>query len=139
MARSSLGTICLLVPLVLAGCQQSNSVHGTVSYDGEPVKGGSIMFMPADGQGTLVGAQIREGRYVVYDPSPGKYVAKIEAAGQSAVPQSSEESFTRAMESAQNPVPDDFTPQNAIGNMQEVEIEPGSQTLDFDLKPPVRR
>ena len=51
-------------------------VTGTVTWKGQPLDQGSIQFLPEDGKGTMVGAEIRDGRYALPDPpglAPGSY------------------------------------------------------------------
>jgi len=56
----------LLLALLLAGCSQSptRGVSGEVSYKSEPIKEGSIEFIPIEGTGgPSVGAPIKDGKY----------------------------------------------------------------------------
>ncbi|MDY3561384.1 hypothetical protein R5W23_002661 [Gemmata sp. JC673] len=65
----------------LAGCGGGGaSVEGTVTFNGEPVEEGGINFVPADGKGTKMGAEIKNGKYAV--PSdrgaqPGNYKVEV--------------------------------------------------------------
>jgi hypothetical protein len=60
-------TIVLMVLVVAAGCGKKNvPVHGTVTYQGQPVDAGLISFTPIeDSAGPVSRATIREGRYEV--------------------------------------------------------------------------
>ena len=64
----------------LAGCGRSDGlteISGTVSYDGQPVKKGTITFLPADGKGPTAATLIADGKYSV-KVAPGKKLVKIE-------------------------------------------------------------
>ncbi|NLT16807.1 MAG: hypothetical protein GXY11_04190 [Clostridiales bacterium] len=127
----------------VAGCGGSPAVvSGTVTYDGQPVGDGSILFQPVDGKGASCGGPITGGRYQV-ETTPGKKLVEIIAVKKIQYGRRSPEEEARLfreaaargdrsgiIESA------DAIPRNAQGNNVEVEIEPGNQTKDFDLKPP---
>jgi hypothetical protein len=72
--------LCLasLVSIVaVVGCAQKPTVvSGSVSWDGNPVKEGSIHFSPKDGKGQTAGGPITDGKYSV-EVLPGSYVVKI--------------------------------------------------------------
>jgi hypothetical protein len=64
----------------LAGCGRSDgltAVSGTVSYDGQPVKKGTVTFLPADGNGPTAAAVIADGKYSV-KVAPGRKLVRIE-------------------------------------------------------------
>jgi hypothetical protein len=61
----------LLCSWLAAGCGKSDgrlALSGTVTFDGQPVDGGSIAFLP-EGEGTAdkpkLGARIEEGKYAI--------------------------------------------------------------------------
>ncbi len=66
--------------IILVGCSYDNGlqlgrVHGKVTYKGEPVKNGTVFFMPDEGQGTIgpsATASLRDD---------GTYVASTDYAG----------------------------------------------------------
>src|SRR5207244_8143771 len=63
-----------VLPL-LAGCDSSSkkvAVSGTVTYDGQPVEYGTIVF--ANSGGPTSGGEIKDGKYSVKDVTPGKNV-----------------------------------------------------------------
>ncbi|WP_146450383.1 hypothetical protein [Bythopirellula polymerisocia] len=59
-------TCCVL----LSGCSDPSTalVTGSVTVDGEPAQIGAISFLPADNQGTPVGASIEDGEYTAQVP-----------------------------------------------------------------------
>jgi hypothetical protein len=69
---------------VVQGCnsrQERASVSGKVTFDGQPLSNGQIVFEPM-GAGRLGIAQIADGAYTMpaqQGPSPGKYLVRITA------------------------------------------------------------
>ena len=74
-----------LTALLAGGCGGSltssgYSASGTVTWKGQPLDQGSIQFLPASGQGPMVGAEIRDGRYTLPNPpglATGTYQVRI--------------------------------------------------------------
>jgi hypothetical protein len=59
------------------------TVEGTVTFDGQPVENGSIVFEPADGVGPATGGMIERGKYLLDGENrvpPGKKIIRITAA-----------------------------------------------------------
>jgi hypothetical protein len=144
--KSTIAFLVALGCLLAAGCQQSNSVNGTVTYNGEPVEEGAISFRSADGSGPGFGASIVDGKYQSDKSRPGPHVVSIRGVNNEVVPQSTEEAI-RQYEEAKAAgkatldhygKPADYIPETAEGNNQTIEIEGGAQTLNFDLKGPPR-
>ncbi len=68
----------VLVSIVGGGCRfepRREHVHGTVSYDGQPIENGTIELIPVDGTpGPSLGSSIAAGRFDVppeKGPRPG--------------------------------------------------------------------
>jgi hypothetical protein len=128
----------------LAGCGSSTSVSGRVTYETKPVANGSITFLPADGHGPAVGGSIVDGQYQVENLIPGKKFVQIIGLKKVNFALSNEEMQRRARENAKRGDTTgiveraDEIPADAEGNNRQIEIKPGSQTLDFDLKPKAR-
>ena len=70
IVRASCGGVLLVILVVLAGCGGGSigEVSGTVKVDGEPLKTGAILFVPADGKTQTAGGNIEDGRYSVKVP-----------------------------------------------------------------------
>jgi hypothetical protein len=143
--RYGLTTAALVLVLMQVGCQQSNTLSGAVTYNGEPVQKGSIAFQSADG-GRSFGADIASGRYKVDMSHPGKHTVLIRGVHERQAPQSTEEAI-RQYEEAKAAgkatldhygQPADYVPEDAEGNSQTIEIQPGAQTVDFALSGPPR-
>jgi len=86
MARSTPHLLCLSLSitvglLLISGCGSGRStVSGEVTFDGQPLDSGSIVFLPADGIGPSRGATIENGKFAfaaAEAPSPGKKIVKI--------------------------------------------------------------
>lgn len=136
-----------LAGLCCAGCQEANTVSGTVTYNGEAVEEGAISFRPVDGQGRGFGANIVDGRYEVAESFPGKkrvLIVGVNKIDFRASRDANLQKFTTAgaggnewaghlTEAA------DYISENAEGNNQTFEIAPGRQLLNFDLKGPPRK
>lgn len=69
--------------LVCTGCGSGLiAVEGNVSFDGQPVEQGSIVFEPADGKGPTAGGKIEGGGYKLSGDEgvvPGEKVVRITA------------------------------------------------------------
>ncbi len=140
---------CIASPLVLAailcctGCGAGLSVAtGNASYDGTPIERGAITFTPADGNGPVVGGEIRAGKYSVAEIPPGPKVVHIDAFKDVNFASSSQEMMDRAAEArtrgdASGLVdPADIIPPKAGGNDERIEIKTGANQLDFHLTKP---
>ena len=68
------GRLRFRLMLCVAGCGHSDGlvqIGGGVTYDGQPVKSGTISFLPPDGNGPTAAAIIADGKYSV-KVAPGK-------------------------------------------------------------------
>ncbi len=134
--------MCFLLPLI-TGCGGSESVvSGSVTYDGQPIEKGSILFQPADGEGASCGGPIENSKYKI-ETTPGKKLVQIVAVkkvkyGRLSPAEELKRTQEAAMSGDTSGIIDrtDTIPPNAQGNNKEVEVKPGSQTLDFHLKKP---
>ncbi|MEX2309743.1 MAG: hypothetical protein WD738_19375 [Pirellulales bacterium] len=122
----------------VAGCRKSDSIGGTVTYNGEPVEKGSIMFASADGSGPGFGAMVVDGKYTADKARPGEHVALVRGVSDQAI--LTKEQFLELHEQhhIRFELPGDYIPDDADGNGQSVEIQGGGQTLNFELKGPPR-
>jgi len=84
---------CLASALALAlvGCgDRKSSVSGTVTFEGQPVKDGSVTFVKSEGEVVREGAVIRDGTFQASLP-PGEY--KIELNAQKVVSKRKQKGF----------------------------------------------
>jgi hypothetical protein len=68
----------LLVCTLLAGCSDDSgkaTISGTVTLDGQPLKDGTIRFVPVDGQTPTAEAVITDGQFSVEVPHGEKQVS----------------------------------------------------------------
>ena len=143
-ALTALVIVCLGLPLA-AGCSTATSVTGSITYEGKAIENGAITLLPANGLGPTAGSPIAGGKYRLATLTPGTKLVQI--IGVKAVPfaRSSEEMARRAAAAAQqgdnSGIIDraDEVPADAVGNNVQVEIKPGEQTLNFDLKKPAAK
>jgi hypothetical protein len=79
MTRLSRAVGLLLVALA-AGCGESKTceVSGTVTWNGEALPEGDILFVPADGKGPPAATKVRGGGFKLQVP-PGKKKVEVHA------------------------------------------------------------
>lgn len=81
--RMRLGIIVVLGVLLLQSCSGSGAVPtypvtGSVTFGGKPIEKGSIVFDPADGQGTSAMGGIENGQFTAQVPA-GEKILRISA------------------------------------------------------------
>jgi hypothetical protein len=137
---SAAAAICLL-----AGCGSTDGrshvapVKGKVTFKGEPLRTGSIIFVPDAGGKTAVADISREGEYVLgsYDATdgaiPGKHrimIIALTAPGGTGLPEDTQ----RLKGGAQSPVnilPEKFSDDKK--SMLVAEVKDGDNTIDIVL------
>jgi hypothetical protein len=127
------------LPLVV-GCGRKTVVSGNVTYDGKPVSRGSVKLLPKDGKANVVAGDIVDGHYEIRNVVPGTKTAEVLGVKKISFAATSEEAskvtakagkgFDGILERA------DIIPPDAEGNNVVIEVQPGVQTIDFDLRPP---
>jgi len=107
-------------------------ITGAVTFDGEPVAAGTIVFEPADGRGPTAGGIVAAGRYEVAAPTPGKKRVRIFATRSTGrmvpadpVPNSP------LVEETEPYIPDTY---NARTTLECSVLEQGPNVCDFHLK-----
>jgi hypothetical protein len=133
-----LGPIVFPLAAALTGCADPYAgrveVTGTVTLAGQPLKDGSILFEPLDGQGTQSGAAITNGEYKIPRPSglkPGNYLVKI-TAGDAKTPDNEE---AAAPGGSTNIVSVDLVPPewNTRSKQQREVKSDGPNKFDFEI------
>ncbi len=79
LARTGLGLLMLALALAGAGCSKSQrlTLHGSVSYKGQPVEAGIVkIYGPGD---HLEMAYIRDGTFRMTDVTPGDIQVTVES------------------------------------------------------------
>ena len=83
MNSAYVSRLALVAAVLLCGCRGEEAgirVFGEVTFQGKPLDQGSIEFSPAEGQGTISGGSITNGRYDLpadHRLKPGKYDVRI--------------------------------------------------------------
>jgi hypothetical protein len=115
--------------LLLAGCGNSSTVSGTVTYNGEPVEDGYIAFL-LDGSGESSGGPISHGKYKV-SVRPGKYHVQVNASKLMPLPPGTV-GMGGKTEEVRSYIPAEYTgPQTKL-----TADVPGSDPHDFKLEGP---
>jgi hypothetical protein len=140
IALPALSRLLILTVAVIAlaglGCSSDSDrshVQGAVSYNGEPVDDGGIGFLPDEGNPSQFKAtgQIVDGRYNLDNkrgPFPGKYRVEIywnKKTGRTITGRSGATKDER-----RQALPAKYNERTEL----KVEVKPGNNTLDFDLK-----
>jgi len=76
----------MIVLIVLSGCQKTfnrQPLEGELSYNGSPVKIGSVTFIPVNVEGpTTISAEVKDGKFLVPKENglvPGSYTVRFSA------------------------------------------------------------
>jgi hypothetical protein len=76
--RVVIGGLCLCVVLLTAGCGGKGTVTGKVLYKGQPVRGGSISFVPEGGGGVMSSPIEEDGGYTIRNVPQGPVKITVE-------------------------------------------------------------
>jgi hypothetical protein len=128
--RLSLALVGVLGLAVLIGCGDSrSSVSGTVTFDGQPVKSGTVTLVKSDGELVREGAAIKDGSFQANVP-PGNY--KIELNAQKVVGTRKQKGFDGKEEEVE--ITEELFPDwyNSKTELNET-IKPGVNRLQLDL------
>jgi hypothetical protein len=122
--------LCMLSCAALAGCGggQAN-VTGAVTFDGQPVKDGSIVFVKADSD-AREGAVIRDGGFDA-KLAPGKY--KVEIRAVKVVSKRKQKGFDgkdEELDITEEMIPEHYNTKTELTE----EFKSGPNTVKFDLK-----
>jgi hypothetical protein len=124
----------MLFVVLVSGCGDKNKaeVQGTVKLDGTPLDQGGILFIPTgDTKGPSTGASIMAGSYKVdRGVIIGKNRVEIRAAGKSGKKAPSLTKKGVMIDEYIEIVPDKYNRTTELAK----EVQPGSNTFDFDLK-----
>ena len=133
--RAILLTLSLLA---LAGCADRHggreAVRGEVKLVGQPLKEGTILFVPLDGQDTRGGGPVVNGAYTVPRPNglkPGKYLVQL-TAGDGKTPADEEAGGPGG---STNIVSVDLIPEDwNVRSTQQIEVKKdGDNKFDFNV------
>jgi hypothetical protein len=138
--RSLLGLI-VVSALLGTGCMKGGgapsreAVSGTVSFDGRPLKRGTIQFQPASqADGVMAVGAISDGRFDIpgyVGPAPGKYGVAIYNQDDSAPAPGEMPGPPKAKKTAGEPIPARYNTKTVLT----AEVTPGGPNrFTFDLK-----
>lgn len=144
--RLSLSAALTISFAIFAGCgaksgPQRSSVKGKISFDGQPVASGSIIFLPAQGvTGPSSGAEIRDGAYEIPEasgPVLGAHRVEITATRTEGTETVAGVDGATGGASGGGSIPKVtmyIPPQYNQNSILEAEIKSGANTFDFELK-----
>jgi hypothetical protein len=118
--------LVMVALLAAIGCTnqgvQKLTVHGTVSYQGQPLQSGFLKFVGKDGAYSATSIQ-KDGKFTMTDVVPGEVkVAVAEAPGGS----------KQGAASPKSPLPDKY--RDAATSGLQYTITPQTTQLDIDIK-----
>jgi len=138
--------VAVAAVVAVAGCGGASgpvaTVSGNVTYNGQPVREGTITFTPKSGKGVVSGGSIVDGKYSVRGVPQGLTVVFVSAGGSEKVgPISSEESHAASQKYKGKQLPGGAVqlsaiPANATGNNAELNASGAEVKMDLDLKSP---
>jgi hypothetical protein len=127
------GALAVVAGLFVCGCQKGpaiGTVRGEVTFNGQPLKDGRILFTPIDGQGQTGGATITDGKFTASMP-----VAKMKVAinanrviGKKPVYEGDPKS--PLMDVVEELIP----PRYNVNTELETDVKEGEQTVKYELK-----
>jgi hypothetical protein len=121
--------LSLFVCAGLTGCGDGQAhVSGTVTFDGQPVPTGSIVFVKSDG-GAREGGVIKDGKFEA-KVSPGRY--KIEVRASKVTGKRTQKGFDgkdEEIEQSVEMIPDRYNTKTELVE----ELKAGSNTVTLDL------
>jgi hypothetical protein len=118
----------MLAATCAGGCQgdpSQGTVQGEVTFDGQPLKEGSIRFSPVDGQSATAGARISDGKFTAKVPV-GKHKVEINA------PKATGRKM-RAGDEMVDELTELLPPKYNSQSTLDADVKRGTQPLRFDL------
>ncbi|WP_254511302.1 hypothetical protein [Anatilimnocola floriformis] len=125
----------LLIVLGFAtGCGSSfATVDGMVTFDGQPVEQGAIVFEPADRQGAVAGATIQNGKYRIGPESkmaPGNMTVRITAM------RTTGKKIKAGPPAPEGTLVDEVLPYPSSNNEKTAQVQAGNGIHNFELQSP---
>jgi hypothetical protein len=124
VVRSAVVVGLVMTVVAVTGCGAGGGLQevvGTVSFDGQPVTNGEIVFEGANGEAPVVGSPIKDGKFEL-KTTPGKKKVKISATREEG----------KAPDGLPNYVPYIPKKYNDASTLEQ-EIKSGKNELKFDL------
>jgi hypothetical protein len=132
--KCQLPACCLLCccTVLLSGCSRATAVKigGKVTWQGKPVDQGVICFLPEDGQGGAVPADIKNGRYDLTVPFGPKRVeiSSVKVTGQRKVMMGAQPMM---MDVREELLPEQFNKKSTL--RVDISANSGNKDVDFVL------
>jgi hypothetical protein len=128
------GRTAVLVGLgVLASCSSApprGIIHGEVTFDGQPVQEGTILFEPENGQGQTAGGSIKDGKFTAEVPV-GKMRVRINGNKKTG-------RRYKVYDTPESPLVDEVVellpPKYNVNSELTLEVKKGEQQVPFHLK-----
>jgi hypothetical protein len=124
----------LLTAVIGCGSSKEVSIKGSVTFDGQPVGPGSIVFAPETGNESIkVAAPIEDGKYEIgaeRGATPGMFRVEISWSKKTGRQIPSADPGVMVDE-VQEAIPAKYNAQSTLSR----EIKPGENVHDFDLQP----
>lgn len=130
-----------LLLLVVGGCggvddaPAKYTVSGTVSFSGQPVSEGTILFMPEDGNGRPDGGPIKDGKFE-FESTKGKKRVEIRASLIGEVKEGSENAMPSEMgmktPEVTEMIPEKYNSKSEL--TQDVTTDAGKNKFEFRLE-----
>jgi len=130
--RAAVGLLFTASLFLITGCGGGTTASGKVTFDDQPIDGGTVSFLPTDAVGGKthpVSAEIKEGKYLVdatKDLQPGKYRVEIYWHKKTGKQIMSSDPPNKIDETKQV-VPKKYN----VDSKTEVDVQRGSNTFDF--------
>jgi hypothetical protein len=134
-ARACCVAMLVAIATVLGCGGGGASIQGNVTFDGQPVEKGSIVFEPADGLGQVAGGTIENGKYHLDSKSqltPGPMIVRITAARSTGkkVPAGPPAPDGTMVDEIKQYIPKVYNEQSQLT----AQIESSSKTQNFELQ-----
>ncbi len=120
-----------LMSSVLIGCGDPLArVEGIVTFNGEPVSRGFINLEPVDGMGTVSGANVEDGKFLMEDVVPGEKIVRISAVYSKGFQKNADDG-------SEVEICDDLLPKEyGQGSKVRLKVELPSTKADYEIKGP---
>lgn len=133
IAAGSFYALIVAAILGLSGCTKGpaiGTVEGEVTFDGQPLKDGRVLFTPIDGQGQTGGSTIADGKFTAQMP-----VAKMKVAINANRVIGRKPVYEGDPKSPMMDVVEELIPQRYNVNTElELDVKEGKQSVKYELK-----
>jgi hypothetical protein len=121
----------VLAGAMASGCNRPTTVEGDVTYDGQPIGIGRILFLPEDANGVKRGGRFENGHYKLEAPEgppPGKH--RVEINWLKPTGQTYRNEFNDELPRLEEGLPDKYHKASILT----ATVKPGHNVIDFRLE-----